>query len=228
MTKSILVLTFSLVLCFELAALEVRNVDSLSQGTCWIAEEAGSVQLVSFSQKLSADIGSYQLQNFFESKMGLAAGDLVALKSYVHCSSHSLALVFNIQTQKGSSCVWADIGSEGLTLRDHGHMGAQESDGFCDGAKFGELIVMTKLNQQLIPLQNELEQVLGAEAKFEVKQLGERIFKVVLPQQLHGQESVVRDRLLESQGLLDSLRAVEYSPFYHPVGEVRELQEFRY
>lgn len=228
MTKSILVLTFSLVLCFELAALEVKSVDSLSQGTCWVAEETGSVQLVSFGQKLSAEIGSYQLQNFFESTMNLAAGDLVALKSYVHCSSHSLALVFNIQTTKGTSCVWADIGSEGLSLRDHGHMGAQESDGFCDGAKFGELIVMSKLSHQLLPLQYELELVLGPEAKALVTQLGERIFKVVLPPELHGQESAIRDRLLESQGLLDSLKAVEYSPFYHPVGEVRELQEFRY
>src|SRR5690606_36409317 len=99
------------------------------------------------------------------------------------------AVVFNVEAKFGKRCLWADINQEKLTLRDMGHTASEEGQGFCHGARFGELIAMTKGPEALTALEHEIGQIFKGEGNPVIKRLTDRFYKITFDQSFYGQES---------------------------------------
>ncbi len=213
-----------------LLAQQTRVVKTIGEGSCWIASEGqGQVSLVSFNDQRSKVLDGREVQEHVESLLQERGANIQGLNTFAHCSSHGLSLVFSMSTDRGDICLWSYLGEHGELQRSaFGHMDQQLVGKFCDGAKYGELMVLTKGEDAGTMLQAELESVLGNAGQFAVKALGSGTFKVTLSQELHGQEAKIKDSLLNSEALVSVIRTVEYSSFYHPIGEVMELSEFSY
>lgn len=213
-----------------LMAQQTQTVESLGEGSCWLASMGeGQVSIASFNDKKSTILTGQEIQEHVESLLRELGAQIKSLNTFVHCSSHGLGVVFSMNTDQGGVCLWSRLGERGeLEESSAGHMGASAAGKFCDGAQWGELMVLTKGEGAGEALVAELETILGNGEGFEVKALGKSVYKVILNKAHFGDEHRVKQALLASSALVPVIRSVEYSSFYHPIGEVRELSEFSY
>ncbi len=225
-----LITLVAFLLSTSLMAQHTQTVKSLGEGSCWLASlDEGQVSMASFNDKKSTILTGHEVQAHVESLLSELGAEIKSLNSYVHCSSHGLSVVFSMNTNRGELCLWSHLGERGELERGAlGHMGGALAGNFCDGAKFGELMVLTKGEGVQASLEAELETLLGNDGGFEVKALGQSVYKVVLKKTHFGQEEKIKQALLAAPALVSVIRSVEYSSFYHPIGEVMELSEFSY
>lgn len=211
-------------------ALENQTVKSLNEGSCWLSStQEGDVSIASFNDKRSAILTGFEVQSHIEGLLSEVGREVRGLNTFVHCSSHGLSVVFNVSTDRGDICLWSQLGERGELVRgSYGHLADGTQTKFCDGAKFGELMILTKGEGAREALVAELESMLGNSTAFEVKALGKDTYKVSFDRSQYGNESKLKADLLESRALVSVIRTVEYSSFYHPIGEVLELTEFSY
>lgn len=200
---------------------DVIQVKSLSQDSCWLKESEEQVLISSYPENLSISLERNQISEFLSEHLSLQERPK-SLNSFLHCGAQGHALVFNIQTEDKSFCLWSRFNGESWS---EVSQGGSESDGeFCDGYTLQTLLVKRSFEVDEVQVLSRLKSLKKNNVISDFKKLSGNFYKIFLKEKDQYQELKL-GRFLSS---MDEFESFELEMFFHQVGEFIRIDELSF
>ncbi|EQC51485.1 hypothetical protein [Bacteriovorax sp. DB6_IX] len=206
-------------LCLFVACLPVfgLEVQSLSQGSCWVSSSEDSVQVASFNEGKSYHIYRSRLEElvgFFHDN-GISPTEIESIDPYLHCSGVGGRVVFRVKAQGVNYCTWSEY--DGKSFKFKSLDLSQYEDGLCDGVVPNKIIVAPEKDGDMKRIVADLE-----DAGVVVEKV-EAIFRDLHTITFKSQKDEVfkiKNILLENK----NARIVDLVTRQHPIGDSAYLE----
>lgn len=201
-----------LITALTCSAGEIKELDG---GSCWFQETNDGVKVSSFNSKVSVKLDNGYLSSLSNFKLPVNFDG--SYNSQLHCSTHGVSLVMNVQENSKKYCLWFNIEKDGLAIHSVGR--AQYSER-CDGYKEGVIHINLEKQNSAVDVKSIIEQSIGIE---KVEIISEKFLSVHLSAKHFDDQEKIEKELL----LLEEVKSVEKSHFVHPIGEWGSLESLR-
>jgi hypothetical protein len=205
---------------------DVDGILELSDGACWAQMSKEGVKISSFKEQWAYSETIDNLENkltqlilnqqYFERTLGVKN-----LNLGIHCGAYGLSIIAKVETNLGDFCLWTKVAGKELEIRSFGSMGEdlKNHSDFCDGRKWGELLINIINPTVLAELKNE-----KWDKYFEmIKPVSGNLYKIVLRSEYYLHEEDVKKIILETLPKT-SIDYIEYNDYQHPIGEYLNLK----
>ncbi len=198
--------------CFMASYSSASEVQSLSQGSCWVSNKGEYVQVASFNEGTSYSLYRSRLEelvNFLHDK-GVSPTEIEGIEPYFHCSGMGGRIVFRVKTEKAQLCTWSQFNGKQFLFKDLDLADGEE--GICDGVVANRLMVAPAEGNTIEGIVDELEEQGVVVTTTEV--LFRDIYSITFENK--GVEVFKVRSLLQSN---KSARIVDLVTRQHPVGD---------
>jgi hypothetical protein len=202
-------------------SLYANEIQSLSQGSCWVSNKGDHVQVASFNEGLSYNIYRSRLEelvNFLHDN-GISPTEVEGIDPYFHCSGMGGRVVFRLKANGVNYCTWSHFDGNKFNFKPLDLADGEE--GICDGVVFNKLIVAPADGSSIDNVVQEIEEmgveVASAEVLF-------RDLHTITVEKSKMEIFKIRNLLMEKK----SARIVDLVTRQHPVGDSVYLESLSF
>lgn len=206
---------------FAPAQLFALEVETFSEGSCFVVDEGANAKLVSFNDNVAVSFSKDEL--FYvalesEENKRVNKNNTPTELNY-HCGSYGHSVV--VIDRASDQCVWTYFKDGNWQIRSRGLIGPHESlSKSCHGLKTGSLVLNVVNANDRDAVKQELLKTYGDEIE-SLTDLTNKIVKMSLKEKFVGSEKAVREKLIKNHFVGPRVN-IEFNWISHPVGEFKE------
>jgi hypothetical protein len=212
--QSTLFIVFTLCLSCQLNA---QSIVQLSHGNCWVYSAEDSAKVSDFPNNTAFEIDQIQISDFLVDLIGFKQTP-EWLGTNLHCGAFGHSLIFNIKVEQKEYCIWSYKSKNEYKVISYGVSEVEESA--CDGNVLGSILLFKSSNISEDELQTRLGKLQGSGMIVDYKFVTKKVVKVLLPKKDYFNEREVAKVFVKFK----EFTHFEMEAFYHPVGEVLNLE----